>query len=217
MISWLRFQAGRASRGAYGIAPIPGLAGHAPGSGATLGSWFWAVNAASVNPSLAIELVRFLSSEDATLERFEAVGAFPPLARFYDDPKWAARFPISSSRAPRLANAQPRMAVTDEHGVDAIVDRAYADILLDGAPVAATLAAASAAANADLAAFPAEELRFDDAGPTEPSGKRTGAAASSSSSSRSSSWALKPPAMALVGVYSRPAPRRGRSKLPRRR
>jgi multiple sugar transport system substrate-binding protein len=67
MINWLRYRPPGLVAGAYRVAPVPGLSGHPPGRGSTLGSWFLTVNASSKNAGLAVELVRALSAEQAAL------------------------------------------------------------------------------------------------------------------------------------------------------
>jgi len=175
MINWIRVKVAGLPADAVGIAPIPGLAGSGPGTSATLGSWFWAVNAASRNPDLAVELISFLSSEAATLERFETLGTYPPLARFYDDPAWARRHPELAVAGRIFANAQPRMPVANERQVDELIEDAFGHILIDGAPVEATLAAAAADASAAIAAFPDHALVLpDDAGVARHRGRTRG-------------------------------------------
>jgi class 3 adenylate cyclase/ABC-type glycerol-3-phosphate transport system substrate-binding protein len=170
MINWLRYKPAGLPASSYKIAPLPGLAGRGPGTGATLGSWYLAVNASSRNGALAAELLKFLSSENMARERFEQLGAFPPLARPYDDKAWLDKYPELAVAKPIFANAQSRMPVTDERSVDEIVGRAYEQIVLEGAPPQSTLEAASKEANAILTAFPPEVSQFPEtngAGATE--------------------------------------------------
>ena len=162
MINWLRYRPEGITADEYAIAPIPGLAGHGPGTGATLGSWFLAVNASSRHADVASELIQYLSSEDATLERFQKLGTFPPLARFYDDPAWTARYPELAVAGTIFANAQPRMPVADERAVDPQIDEAYREILIEGDDPTRRLASAAARTRAEVSSFPDQPVALPD-------------------------------------------------------
>ena len=155
MINWLRYQVRNLAPAQVGVAPLPGLAGASPGTGATLGSWFWAVNSASREPALAGELSRSLTSAEATTERFAQLGIYPPLRAFYDDP---ARADVAAL----LAGAQPRLPVPNEREVDEVIEKALHEVLIDGRPAAETLARAGAAADALVRALPPEPFRLPD-------------------------------------------------------
>jgi len=161
MINWLRYKPAGLDASAYKIAPIPGLAGRGPGTGATLGSWYLAVNASSRNGALAAELLKFLSDEGMARERFEQLGTYPPLSHPYDDKAWLDRFPEMSVAKTIFANARSRMPVTDERSVDEVVQRAYELALIGGFPPE-TLADESKKANEILAAYPPEVSQFPE-------------------------------------------------------
>ncbi|MCA9678887.1 MAG: extracellular solute-binding protein [Kofleriaceae bacterium] len=157
MINWLRYDVGP-MRDQVGIAPIPGLAGKPPGTGATLGSWSWAVNAASRQPALAEELIRFLSSDDASAERLDKLGTFPPLRRFYDDPARRQAHPELEVAGRIFDGARPRMPVPNEREIDELIEDDLRAVLLGGSPVAETLRHAAGEVRARLDRFPDQAL-----------------------------------------------------------
>ena len=157
MINWLRYDVA-ALGDRVTIAPIPGLAGRGPGSGATLGSWHWAINASSLHPELAAELLRSLSTREAAEERFVELGTFPPNRTFYDDPAMIARYPSLGVAGPIFAGARPRFPMPNEPEADEIIERELRASVFENRLPAETLRAASVAANAAVAAFPPEPL-----------------------------------------------------------
>jgi class 3 adenylate cyclase/ABC-type glycerol-3-phosphate transport system substrate-binding protein len=203
MVNWLRYEVEGLDPGQVAITPIPGLAGHRPGTGATLGSWFWAVNAASRDPVGAAALIRALTSPEAVAERFEALGTFPPLRRFYEDAAWAARHPALAVAAPIFANARPRLPLPNEREVNERIEEALHRVLLSGEPVEAALAEAAHAATAAVEAFPREPRHLPDA---DPPGMHAGQRGRGVLLAAGLVWLL---AIALGGAFSAASRRRG--------
>jgi class 3 adenylate cyclase/ABC-type glycerol-3-phosphate transport system substrate-binding protein len=203
MINWLRYDVGKV-RDRVGVVPIPGLAGHGPGAAATLGSWFWAVNAASRSPDLASQLIAHLSTEQATAERFQAIGTYPPLRRFYDDPSYLREHPELGPAAAIFAVAKPRMPVPNEREVDEIIERALHDALVDGSPTAATMAGAARDVRALIDGFPDEALELPDV--AEPARGRARARDRIVVIATAAMWVG---ALALFGIGALAARRRG--------
>lgn len=170
MVNWTRFfvdgtTPGSPLAGKLGMMPVPGPAG----GGSTIGSWYLAVNASSRNPDLAVELVRFLSTEEAARERFVRLATFPPHRRFYEDEQVLGEWPILRTAGAVFAHARPRAPVPNEREVDEIVEERLRSVLFDERPAAEALAEAAAEVRRRIEAFPRQSLTFTET-PAAPSG-----------------------------------------------
>ena len=80
MTGYIKGQAGDAFTGKWDIATVPG------GGGNWGGSWL-AVPKSSKHQDVAIELIKFLSSEEGQMGAFESEGRLPSLPALYDTPQ----------------------------------------------------------------------------------------------------------------------------------
>ena len=76
---------GNSLRGKVGIARLPGLLADGPRA-STLGGWSLAVSRYSKNQKLAVDLVRFLTSESEQRRRSLQSAYYPTIGRLYRDP-----------------------------------------------------------------------------------------------------------------------------------
>lgn len=92
--------------GKFGVATLP--SGEGGRSAATLGGWNLAVSRYSQHQEPAIELVRFLTSEQAQKQRALESSRLPTRPALYDDREIASRQPIIPQWKAVLENAVPR-------------------------------------------------------------------------------------------------------------
>jgi trehalose/maltose transport system substrate-binding protein len=95
-----------AVKGKFGVTTLP--AGEGGRSAAALGGWNLAVSRYSQHQEAAIELVRFLTSEQAQKQRALESSRLPTRPALYDDPEIASRQPIIPQWKAVLENAVPR-------------------------------------------------------------------------------------------------------------
>ncbi len=96
-----------AVKGKFDVAPLP--AGAESGeSAACLGGWNLAVSQYSEDQEAAIELVRFLTSEQSQKERAIMTARLPTIAALYDDPEVAEAQPIVAEWDTVVESAVPR-------------------------------------------------------------------------------------------------------------
>ena len=93
----------------FAVAPFPaGDGGH---SAAALGGAQLAVNARSAHPTLAFELVAFLTAPEQMVERSRFAAQLPPRRSLYQSPELAAALPIPLDQVHQLLeSAVPRPA-----------------------------------------------------------------------------------------------------------
>ena len=94
-----------AVKDAFAVAPLP--SGGA-GSAATLGGWNLAVSKYTEEPEAAVELVKFLTGEEAQRLRALRNSSLPTRPALYDDPEIAAAQPIIPQWKEIFLNAVPR-------------------------------------------------------------------------------------------------------------
>ena len=93
-------------RGRVGVTALPGSAAH-PGV-PTLGGWHLAINRFSSHPTLAWELVSFLTGDEAQRTLAAAGGLKPTRVAVYSDPRAQQDDPSLALFFPLLQAAQPR-------------------------------------------------------------------------------------------------------------
>ena len=93
----------------FAVAPLPaGDGGH---SAAALGGAQLAINARSAHPTLAFELVAFLTAPEQMIERARLAAQLPPRRSLYDTPELAAALPIPIDQVHQVLEAAvPRPA-----------------------------------------------------------------------------------------------------------
>ncbi|RFC64514.1 ABC transporter substrate-binding protein [Fulvimarina endophytica] len=96
-----------AVKGKFDVAPLPAGADGGQ-SAACLGGWNLAVSQFSENQDAAIELVKFLSSEQSQKERALMTARLPTIASLYDDPEIAKAQPIVAEWDTVIETAIPR-------------------------------------------------------------------------------------------------------------
>ncbi|OQP87190.1 ABC transporter substrate-binding protein [Rhizobium rhizosphaerae] len=100
-----------AVKGKFDVAPLPaGAEGEAGAS--TLGGWNMAVPKYSKKQKAAIELVRYLSSDEVQKRRAIELSNMPVLEKLYDDKDIAAALPFMPAWKPIFQNAVPRPSAT---------------------------------------------------------------------------------------------------------
>ncbi|MBO0662089.1 ABC transporter substrate-binding protein [Jiella sp. MQZ9-1] len=95
-----------AVKGKFDVVPLP--AGEGGQSAACLGGWNLAVSKYSKHQDLAIELVKFLTSEKAEKERAIDQARLPTIPELYKDPDIAKAQPIVASWGAVVEKAVPR-------------------------------------------------------------------------------------------------------------
>lgn len=95
-----------AVKGKFGVVPLP--AGDSGTSAACLGGWNLAVSKFSKHQDAAIQLVRFLTSQDSQKQRAEDQALLPTIPALYDDPDIAKAQPIVAQWKSVLDGAVPR-------------------------------------------------------------------------------------------------------------
>ena len=95
-----------AVKGKFDVMPLP--AGSSGASAACLGGWNLAVSEYSEHRDAAIDLVRFLTSEQSQKERALSTARLPTIPSLYDDPEIAEAQPIVARWNEVVATAVPR-------------------------------------------------------------------------------------------------------------
>ncbi|MEN3793010.1 ABC transporter substrate-binding protein [Fulvimarina sp. MAC3] len=95
-----------AVKGKFDVAPLP--AGEGGESAACLGGWNLAVSQYSEHQDAAIELVKFLTSEQSQRERALSTARLPTIPSLYDDPEIAKAQPIVAEWDTVVESAVPR-------------------------------------------------------------------------------------------------------------
>jgi trehalose/maltose transport system substrate-binding protein len=95
-------------KGMFDVTTLPMGDGEGSGSAATLGGWNVAVSKYSKNPDAAIELAKFLASEEAQKIRALKSSQLPTIVSLYDDADIKASQPIIPRWKEVFLNAVPR-------------------------------------------------------------------------------------------------------------
>ena len=95
-----------AVKGKFDVTPLP--AGEGGKSAACLGGWNLAVSKYSEHQEAAIELVKFLGSQEAQKERAMNSSRLPTIPALYEDPEIAEAQPIVAAWGDVVENAVPR-------------------------------------------------------------------------------------------------------------
>ncbi|SMQ72153.1 maltose-binding protein /trehalose-binding protein [Devosia lucknowensis] len=121
-----------AVKGKFDVAPLPAGDGEGGRSAATLGGWNMAVSKYSPDQDAAIELVKFLASEDVQKERAIKQSNLPTIPSLYEDADVLAASPFMANWQAIFEQAVPRPSAptkTDYNEVSSLFWSAVHDTL----------------------------------------------------------------------------------------
>jgi len=112
-----------AVKGKFDVVPLPAGTGEGAQSAACLGGWNLAVSKYSPDQEAAIELVKYLASEEA--QRFRALqnARLPTIQSLYDDPEIAQAQPIVPRWKEIFLNAVPRPSAPTKKSYNEVSQR----------------------------------------------------------------------------------------------
>ena len=121
-----------AVKGKFDVAPLPAGDGEGARSAATLGGWNVAVSKYSPDPEAAIELAKFLASEEVQKERAIQQSNLPTIPSLYEDADVLAASPFMANWKAIFEQAVPRPSAptkTDYNEVSSLFWSAVHDTL----------------------------------------------------------------------------------------
>lgn len=120
---WHRMQStGSAVQGRVGIAAVPGLEPTDPG-GASMGSWYMTISAASRHPEEALDFIQFATSPEQQRRQLERLSEVPTQLSLLRDETLLEEHPHVRDMAAILSRAGARPRVPDERAFDAVIER----------------------------------------------------------------------------------------------